>query len=691
MALNVSKTLKILGLVVLPQTRPSSFHGVEELFVWNFMQPFRKHSSWKVGRSPTSFVTAQLISRRRKFFSFWCYADYQQRSNERLVVLPQTRSNSFLGVESTFRPDGVKPFKNILFIGCVVLPQTRASSFHGVEQPFRLDVMQPFQKLSSWWLGRAPQHPLSRPSSFHGAKLGYRFDVMQTFNNVQMNGWSCSPKHGPAEFTVLSQLFVRMAWSFSKTIESLAGSCSPKHAPILFTVLKNLFVWMLCSHSKTFKLMAGPRSPTSPVTAQLVLRHSTGLFFCCDADFQQRSNERLVVLPQTRSSSIHAVDSTFRPDGVKLFKNNQNLGWIVLPRTRPSFFYGVEEPFRLHVMQPLRKHSSWWLGRVPKHPQSRPSSFHGVKPGYRFDVVQTFNSVKWTAGRAPPNTVQLISLCLVNFSLLWREAFQKYSKLRLGRAPPNTAQFLPRCWRTFSSEYYAATSKTIKLVAGPRFPTCFVTAQFISRRRRFFSFWCYADFQQRLNEWLVVLPQIRSSTIHGVESTFRPDGVKLFKTFDFLAGSCFPKHGPIQLTVLQNFFVWMLCSNFKNIQVNGWAALPNIPYHGPAHFTALNMGIALMLCRLSTTFKWTAGCAPPNTVQLKSRCWINFSSGWCEAFQKHSKLRLDRAPPITAQLLSRCWRTFSSGCYAAISKTFKLMAGPRSPTSPVTAQLISRR
>ena len=130
---------------------------------------------------------------------------------------------------------------------------------------------------------------------------------------------------------------------------------------------------------------------------------------------------------------------------------------------------------------------------------------------------------------------------------------------------------------------------------------------------------------------------------------------------------------------------------FKCNQVDGWAALPNIFCHGLAHFTALNMGIVLMLCRFSTTLKWTAGRAPPNTVQLISRCWVNFSSGYREIFQKHSTFRLGRAPPNTAQFLSRCWRTFSSGCYAAISKIFKVMAGPRSPTFPVTAQLISRR
>ena len=272
--------------------------------------------------------------------------------------------------------------------------------------------MQPFQKLSSWLLGHAPQHPLSRPSSFHGGKHGYGFDVVQTFNNVQMNGWSWSPKHGPAQFTVLSQLFVRMAWSFLKTFESLDGSCSPKHGPSLFTVLKNLFVWVLCS----------------------------------------------------------------------LFKKIQVDGWAALPN-------------------------------IPCHGLAH---FTALNKVFFLMLCKLSTTFKWTAGRAPPNTVQLKSRCCVNFSSGWREAFQKHSNFRLGRAPPNTAQFLLRCWRTF--------------------------------------------------------------------------------------------------------LIKMLCSHFKNFQVDGWAALPNIPCHGPAHFTAVNIGIVLMLCKLSTTFKWTAGRAPPNTVQLISRC-----------------------------------------------------------------------
>ena len=302
---------------------------------------------------PTSPVTAQLISRRRRFFSFWCFADFQQRSNERLVVFPQTRSSSIHGVESTSRPDGVKLFKNIRSFGWVVLSQTRPTFIHGVTEPFRLDVMQPFQKLSSWWLGRAPQHPLSRPSSFRGVKHGYRFDVMQTFNNVQMNGWSCFPKHGPAHFTVLSQLFVRMAWSFSKTFKGLAGSCYPKHGPVLSTMLKNFFVWLLCSHFKNIQVDGWAALPNIPCHGPVPFTALNIFLFWCYADIQQRWNERLVVLPQTRSSSVHGVESTFRPDGVKLFKNISILVWVVLSQTRPSSVHGVEEPFRLDVMQPF--------------------------------------------------------------------------------------------------------------------------------------------------------------------------------------------------------------------------------------------------------------------------------------------------------------------------------------------------
>ena len=272
----------------------------------------------------------------------------------------------------------MKLFKNLQTDGWAVLPHTRPSSIHDVEELFRLDVMQPFRKPSSWWLGRTSQHPLSRPSSFRGVENSFGFDVLQTFNSVQMNGWSCSPKHGRAQFTVLSQLFVRMAWSFSKTFKVWAGSCSPKHDPVPSMVLKNLFVWILCSH----------------------------------------------------------------------FENIQIVGWAALPN-------------------------------IPCH---GPNHFAALNYVFVLMLCRLSTAFKWTAGRAPPNTVQLKSRCWVNFLSGWREAFQKHSKLRLGRAPPNTAQFFPWFWTTFSSGYYAAFLKIFKLMAGPRSPTSLVTAQFISRR-----------------------------------------------------------------------------------------------------------------------------------------------------------------------------------------------------------------
>ena len=337
-------------------------------------------------RSPTSSVTAQLSFRRWRTVLFWCCADIQQRSNQRTFVLPETRSRAFHGVEEPFHLDGTKLFKNTRGNGWAVLPQARPSSVHGVDELFRLDVMQPNKHIQVYgWA--AVQHPLSRPSSFCGVERSFRFDVMQTFNNVQMNGRLCSPKHGPGHFTVLKNLFVWIVWSFSKTFELMAGLCSFKHGPVLFTVLKILFVWMLCSHVKTFKLMAGPRFPTSFVTAQLRFRRWRLVSFWCCADIQQRSNERLVVLPQTRSNAFHGVEKPFPLDGMKLFKNSRTYGWAVFFQTRPSAFHGVDGNYFNGYSAAMQKHSSLWLGRAPQHTLSRPSSFRGVEESFRFDVV----------------------------------------------------------------------------------------------------------------------------------------------------------------------------------------------------------------------------------------------------------------------------------------------------------------
>ena len=142
-----------------------------------------------------------------------------------------------------------------------------------------------------------------------------------------MNGYSCSPKHGSAHFTVLKTFLIWMVWSFSKTLELMAGPCFPKRGPVPFTVLKSFFVWMLCSHLNTFKLMAGPRSPTFFVTAQLISRRWRIVSFWCCADIQQRSNERTFVLPQTRSRAFHGVEEPFSSGWNEAFQKHSNL-WL---------------------------------------------------------------------------------------------------------------------------------------------------------------------------------------------------------------------------------------------------------------------------------------------------------------------------------------------------------------------------
>ena len=157
-------------------------------------------------------------------------------------------------------------------------------------------------------------------------------------------------------------------------------------------------------------------------------------------------------------------------------------------------------------------------------------------------------------------------------------------------------------------------------MAGPRSPTSPVTAQLILRRWIVVSFWCYADCQQRSNQRLVVLPQTRSSFFHGVKAFSRLDGMKLFKNTQFDGWAVLPQTRPSSFHGVEELFCLDVLQQLKTIQVHSWAALPNIPCHGPALFAALKNHFVLMLCRLSTTFKSTAGRAPPNTIQLISRC-----------------------------------------------------------------------
>ena len=231
-----------------------------------------------------------------------------------------------------------------------------------------------------------------------------------------------------------------MVWSFSKPLNFVAGPCSPNCGPVSFTVLKNFFVWMLCSHLNPFKFMAGPCSPTSPVTAQLISRrwkvvcflqivnnvqikskscspkhgpaHFTVLkinFVWCYADCQERSIEQLVVLPQTRVSSFHGVEAFVRLDRKKLSKYHQISGWAVFISARPSAFHGVKDPFRLDKFLPFKTIQVYGWAALPNIPCHDPAHFAALSNFFVVMLCRLSTTFKSTVGRAPPNTIELIS------------------------------------------------------------------------------------------------------------------------------------------------------------------------------------------------------------------------------------------------------------------------------------------
>ena len=201
---------------------------------------------------------------------------------------------------------------------------------------------------------------------------------MKLFRNIQFYGWILLPQTRFSSFHGVEKLF---------------------------------FVWMLCSYLKPFKFVVGPCSPTSPVTAQLISRRWRIISFWCYADCQQRSNQRLVVLPKTRTSSFHGVKQFSRLDGRKLFKNIRIYGWAVLPQTRPSSFHNVKEPFCLDVMHTFKTIQVYGWAALPNFPCHGPAHFAALKNLFVVKLCRMSTTFKSTAGRAPPNTIQLISRC----------------------------------------------------------------------------------------------------------------------------------------------------------------------------------------------------------------------------------------------------------------------------------------
>ena len=240
-------------------------------------------------RSPTTSVTAQVILRRRRIILFWYCEDFRQRSNERMVVLTQTRSRAFHGVEEPFRLDGMKRFKNIRKYGWVVLPQTPPSSIHGVEDYICMDVLQPCKNIQvHGWAAlqnipcHGPAHfaalrnrfvlmlrristtfkwtlavfPQTQSRAFYGVEEPFRLDGMKLFKKISINGWAVLPQTRPSSFHGVEKPFRLDVMQSIKHIQVHGWAALPNipgHGSAHFAPLKNRCVLMFCRLWTTFK------------------------------------------------------------------------------------------------------------------------------------------------------------------------------------------------------------------------------------------------------------------------------------------------------------------------------------------------------------------------------------------------------------------------------------------------------
>ena len=277
-------------------------------------------------------------------------------------------------------------------------------------------------------------------------------------------------------------------------------------------------------------------------------------------------------------------------------------------------------------------------------------------------------------------------------------------------APPNTVQLISRCQKQFFVWMIWSYSKPLKFVAGPCSPNC-VPVPFAMLKNLFV--WMLCNLLKPFNFLAGRAPQpplSRPNSFRGVKKSFRfmqivnnvqikggsffaKHGPAYFamlkrffvlmvlsfsKTLDFMAGPCSPKHGPAHFTVSKTFSRLDGMKLFKNTRICGWAVLPHAR---PNPFVLLENFFIGTLCFILNTFKLMPGPRSPTsfvTAQLNSRRLKVFTQ-WCYAdFQHCSNERLvvnngwssttfkskaGHSSPSTVQLTSRCWSDFSSGWY----------------------------
>ena len=435
---------------VLPQVRPSSAHGVEEHFRLDSMQPF-KHIQvycWSALHNIFRNRQTHFAALKNRFVLMLCRLSTKFKSTDDRVPLNTVQLISRCW--KSFRFWWYESFQNHSISWPGRAPQNTAQFLSRCWWSFSSKCCAAGWTHSYLWLGRAPQPLLSRPSSVRGVEDSFRRENMQTFNNVQMNGRLCTPKHGPALFTVLKICLIWIVWRFSKTFQLMAWPCSPKHDPVPTTVMKKLLcldVMQPCKNIQVYGWAALLNFPCHGPAHFAALKNHFVLMLC-----------KIFNNNHINGSSCSPKHSHAHFTGLKIL-----LIWMVwsfsttfelmvkavLPLTRPSSFHGVEELFRLDVMQPSKNIQVYGWAALPDIPCHGPGHFAALKNHFVLMLCRLSTQFKWTAGRAPPNIFPLISRCWKLFSSGSYQAFQKHSNLWLGRALPNTAQLFSRCWKFF--------------------------------------------------------------------------------------------------------------------------------------------------------------------------------------------------------------------------------------------------
>ena len=346
--------------------------------------------------------------------------------------------------------------------------------------------------------------------------------------------------------------------------------------------------------------MAGPRSPTSLVTAQLISRRWRIISLGCCADFQQRSNERMVVLPQTHFRSFHGVEDFSHLDGMKLFKNIRTYGWAVFPQNTAQFLSLCWKTFSSDVMQPCKHFPVDGWAALPNIPCHGPAHFAALKNHFFLMLCRLSTTFKWMAGCVPPNTAQLFSRCWKHFFL---DGIKRFKNIRTyGWA------VLPQ---TRPSSFHGVKEPFRVDVLQPL------------KHTQVHGWAALPKWRGRAPH-----PLSRPSSCQSVEKSFRFDVMQIFNNVQMNGWSCSLKHGPGHFTVLKTLYIWMVRTFSKTFEL---MAGPCSPKHGPVPFTVLKNHFVWMLCSHVKTFKFMAGPRSPTplvTAQLISRRW-RIISFWC--------------------------------------------------------------